>query len=802
LKVEFSDQRDNQRLRPKDMACNLGTVVDLSTDGARLLSKRQLRGEQTVVLTGTRRQPLRLQARVMWQRRLGHSEHVIGLRFERVTYEHRDELCQLVQRINVGLPAPKARGLFRYGLSGLALIALGLCLTAGWLAWTQFEAEVHEAAPTLSAMVSVIPEFDALLIIVAAGCCLLGLQQRAAPGRRHLDELEEQASIALSQSKPDTQAQAQVDKMLRSQRVLNCILESSLGGVCVLETIRDDAGAIDGFQIQLINPAGEELIGQSEQQLIGKTVEQVLPGLVGHELYRDLCRIVDDGQPTHKEYQVGGDGRWYLVAMVRLSDGIAVTFLDHTASREQREKLQHLAYHDELTGLPNRKALIEHVDSALRRTRRADGPRSALLFLDFDRFKHVNDTLGHEAGDKLLIGIAERLRVNLRSSDSVGIGPCEHIPARLGGDEFVVLLDGITGTEDAVAVAQRLLKVFAQPHAIAGQDVVSTASIGIAMNDGKYACADDILRDADAAMYIAKQNGKGRYVLFDQDMQDQMLERLQLEQDLRHAVGRGQLRLVYEPIVDLATGRTAGFETLVRWQHPERGAVSPAEFIPLAEDLNLIGQIGDWIIKHACAQLADWRLRGATDLFLNVNLSRGQLYEPHLVDLFREQILTHGLNPGALRLELTETMVMNDLDFMAGRLTELSDLGLGLALDDFGTGYSSLSVLHKLPFDTLKIDRAFLEDARDARDALAADQTLRSSAIIRAITELAEHLRLDVIAEGIAEVEQVATLQALACQYAQGWHFSKPMDADAAFAMLQNPDAHADSIVGHLSVSA
>ncbi|MFN3167999.1 MAG: EAL domain-containing protein [Phycisphaeraceae bacterium] len=799
MRVAFSDKRVQDRLRPKDMAASHGQVVDLSDQGMRLLSRRRLRGTLTIRLTGAYKQELKLRARVVWHRRLRAGEHVHGLRFEALTFDQRKQLNELIGMVGAGIAAPRADSLSVYGIGGLFAIQVGLLFAMGWVIWSRQNAWVEQTLPDLYRSLSAIPEFGALLLIAAGGCVLLGLLQRYTRGPIKRAKMAERAAYYAQPEQGARAHQAELDSMRRSQSVLNCILESSLGGVCVLEAVRDEAGTIDGFQVQLINPAGEALVGQSEQQLVGKTLEQALPGLVGHELYADLRRLVEDGQPVHKEYQVGGEGRWFLVAMVRLADGIAVTFLDHTASRKQREQLQHLAYHDELTGLPNRKALIEHVDSALQRTRRSDGPRSALLFLDFDRFKHVNDTLGHEAGDKLLIGIAERLRENLRASDSVGIGPCEHIPARLGGDEFVVLLDGITGAPDAVAVAQRLLKVFAQPHAIAGQDVVSTASIGIAINDGAYDCADDILRDADAAMYIAKQTGKGRYVLFDQDMQNQMLERLQLEQDLRHAVELDQLRLVYEPIVDLTTGRTAGFETLVRWQHPERGAVSPAEFIPLAEDLNLIGQIGEWILQRACAQLAEWRDRGAADLFLNVNLSRGQLYEPNLVDLFREQILTHGLDPGALRLELTETMVMNDLDFMAGKLAQLKKLGLGLALDDFGTGYSSLSVLHKLPFDTLKIDRAFLDDARDA---LAVGQTLRSSAIIRAITELAEHLRLDVIAEGIAEPEQVATLQALACRYAQGWHFSKPMDADAAFAMLQSPDAHADSIVGQLNASA
>ncbi|MFK7789883.1 MAG: putative bifunctional diguanylate cyclase/phosphodiesterase, partial [Phycisphaeraceae bacterium] len=476
-----------------------------------------------------------------------------------------------------------------------------------------------------------------------------------------------------------------------------------------------------------------------------------------------------------------------IVAMVPLADGIAVTFLDNTESQRNRQQLKHIAYHDELTGLPNRKALIEHVDTSLQRCRRTPGHNSALLFLDFDRFKNVNDTLGHEAGDQLLIGIAKRLNENLRDGDTFTSNAGACLPARLGGDEFVVLLDGIHTKEDALIVARRLLNVFKEPHQIAGQDVTSTASIGIAINHGEYEQAEDILRDADSALYIAKQNGKARYVLFDQCMQDKLIQRIRMEQDLQHALSHDQFSLVYEPIMDLQTGRPAGFEALIRWTHPQHGEVSPAVFIPIAESINVIGSIGRWVIMQACQQLAEWKAMGLNDPFLNINLSRVQLYESDLVELFEDQLKQHGLDAEKLRIELTETAVMNDLDFMAQRLTQLKELGLGLALDDFGTGYSSLSVLHKLPFDTLKIDRTFLEDAREA---MQTNKTHRSSAIISTITQLAEHLKLSVVAEGITSPHEIATLQALSCQYAQGWFFSKPLQSENATAMLKNPAQH------------
>lgn len=775
------------------MDCSLGQVVDLSASGARILSRRKLSGLQTFVVTGQDRRPLRIKARVVWHRQHAAGEHVHGLRFERVTFEQRDRVLELIDLLDKGRSAPKPYALSRYGLSGAMMVLAAFSLCVIWFTWTRYNPTLHDTLPGLHRALTAIPEVDALLLIAASGCALLGVAQRIT--RPDLHRLVPDQNNTERSNKPLNE----IDQIKRSQSVLNCILESSLGGVAVLETRRQPDNTFDGFQIQLINPAGEQLIGKTESQLVGRTLESALPELVKHELYQDLLAIVNEGDPLQKEYQLGEDGKHFLIAMVKLDDGIAVTFLDNTESQKQREALTHSAYHDELTGLPNRKALIEHVDSSIDRTQRSAGHRSALLFLDFDRFKNVNDTLGHEAGDQLLINIAARLHENLRESDSFTLGASERLPARLGGDEFVVLLDGINTENDAVAVAQRLLKVFAEPHDIAGQQVVSTASIGIAVNEGAYESAEEILRDADAALYVAKQTGKCRYVMFDQDMQDKIVKRLKMEKNLRHAVERDELDLVYEPIIDLQTGQAAGFEALVRWHHPEFGTVSPVDFIPLAEEINLIGEIGEWVVKHACEQLAQWRSNGVENVFLNVNLSRGQLYEPGLVGLFEEQIKTHQLNPKELCIELTETMVMNDLDFMADKLTQLKELGLGLALDDFGTGYSSLSVLHKLPFDTLKIDRAFLDDARlvDARD-----QGRRSSAIIATITELADHLRLDVIAEGIAEPDQVATLQALACRYAQGWHFSKPLDPADALALLKDTNPHPSCLAAQLNLSA
>lgn len=763
------------------MDCNLGQVVDLSAGGIRLLSRKKLVGEETVVIQ-TLRGPMRLHAHVQWDRRLETGEHVFGLRFHRLTHEQRQELELLIEAMVNGVAAPK-HWVSDSRFTGLSMACVGAVLLLLAIAWGLLQGQLSEMTPGLHQFLSEIPELGPLLVIAAGGCALLGIAQR----------FNNQQIIANDVHRHN--AQGELDRVRRSQNMLNCILESSLGGVCVLQSVRDVDNTCSGFQIQLINPAGEELLRKQERSLVGRKIEESLPCLTNHDIYRDLYAVVKNEQPMQKEYQIGDDGRWYLVAMVPLADGIAVTFLDNTESQQNRQQLKHIAYHDELTGLPNRKALIEHVDSSLKRCRRTQGHNSAILFLDFDRFKNVNDTLGHEAGDQLLIGIAKRLNENLRDGDmfSTSAGAC--LPARLGGDEFVVLLDGIHGKEDAIVVARRLLEVFKEPHQIAGQDVTSTASIGVAINHGEYEQAEDILRDADSALYIAKQNGKARYVLFDQNMQDKLVKRIRLEQDLQHALIRDELSLAYEPIIDLQTGKAAGFEALLRWTHPQHGEVSPADFIPIAESINVIGDIGRWVIEQACKQLAEWKSQGLEGHFLNINLSRIQLYESDLVENFQEQLKTQQIDPASLQIELTETAVMNDLEFMADRLSQLKALGLGLALDDFGTGYSSLSVLHKLPFDTLKIDRTFLDDARIA---MQTDGTHRCSAIISTITQLADHLKLDVVAEGITAHQQIATLQALACQYAQGWFFSKALPPEEATQMLKNPTQHPACLAGLL----
>jgi diguanylate cyclase (GGDEF)-like protein len=484
--------------------------------------------------------------------------------------------------------------------------------------------------------------------------------------------------------------------------------------------------------------------------------------------------------------------RWFVVHVSQVPQGrcggrarAVVVHENITERRLAEERLRFDSLHDGLTHLPNRTLLMQKVHTVLDRVRRHDHYHAAVLFLDLDRFKIINDSLGHTAGDELLTTLARRLRSAM--ADLVAAGHCaDATVARLGGDEFTILLDDLRDPDAADFIAHSLLPEIARPVKFeadpSGQEFFTTASIGVVVAGRQYASARDLLRDADVAMYSAKTAGKNRVVKFDRSMQAAAVDRLRLESDLRHAIARDELRLVFQPIVSLATRKLAGFEALVRWQHDGR-LVSPADFIPIAEETGLIVPIGRWVLAEACRTLADWRQRlgdAAEGLTMAVNLSRRQLSDPDLPAAVTDALTRHAIPPARLKLEITESVIMEETDASRGALRKLNEAGVCLAMDDFGTGYSSLACLHRLPLKQLKIDRSFVLNLEGRRDA---------AAVICAIVTLAHNLGMEVVAEGLERIEQVAFLQSLDCDLGQGFLFARPLDPQKAEQFIVNPPA-------------
>lgn len=451
---------------------------------------------------------------------------------------------------------------------------------------------------------------------------------------------------------------------------------------------------------------------------------------------------------------------------------VQTSYLEAERKRAE-EQLARQALYDGLTNLPNRALFINRVDHIFRRAIRHAGDGRfvfALLYLDIDRFKGINESMGHQAGDDLVVQIARRLEGCLRPSDTL---------ARFGGDEFAILLEDLRNPLDATHVAERVHEQLAAPFTVDNDEIFLTVSIGISISNSGYRCADDMLRDADTAMYRAKANGRSRHEVFEAEMHRHAVSKLRLESDLRRAIERREFVVFYQPILEIEGIRLVGFEALVRWRHPQRGLLAPAAFLPLAEEAGLIAPISLWVLEESCRQLREWQVRYPEQgrLKMSVNLSSRQIAQPDLVDRIQRALQETGLDPALLTLEITESALMQDLDAAADVIRKLRVLGIELNIDDFGTGYSSLNYLRALPVDALKIDRSFVSGMRSDGD---------QSHIVQAIISMAHSLGMKVVAEGVETREQLEVLRALRCNGAQGYLFARPMPAVEAEPLIHD----------------
>lgn len=649
-------------------------------------------------------------------------------------------------------------------LSGLMAVKRGLPLRPlKWLASAPWMAALMLASAFIAAVVNLNAQRYGPGVIVLAVVLVLVLVSLLRISLRR-----QEAEIQQRQAMVDA---AQREAQLSQERFAAAFTHAAIG----MAIVRGD-----GCVLQ-VNQALCQLLGRTSTQLLGQPFANFLNEgdaalLSRHAQQPGADGAAGEGRGFSIELRViSGSGRDVWVALhgsttITLGEGVPCQVYqlhDITSRHTAEQRLQHIAFHDDLTNLANRQCFHERLEVAVERSRLDPQARFAVMFLDLDRFKIVNDSLGHLAGDRLLQTVAERLRSCVRPRDLV---------ARLGGDEFAVLLEEVDSPQTGLQLAQRVLETLNRSLFLNGTELAPGASIGITFSDLGYRSVDEVLRDADLAMYEAKAGGRGRVALFDTSMHERVAEKLALEADLRHAIGEGDLRVHFQPIYALQPLQLTGFEALVRWEHPTRGPISPAVFIALAEEAGHIEVLTDWMLDQALAQLVPWRqLPGYAELSLNVNISARDLDRPDLVEYVQQLLQRHGLPAQALTLEITETTLMGRLETALKTMAELRQLGVGFSIDDFGTGYSSLAYLSTLPIDSLKIDRSFVMGLHQAQSNIE---------IVRAVLNLARSLGRRVVAEGVETPQQLQTLRELGVGYGQGYLLSRPLPAEQAQALL------------------
>ena len=581
----------------------------------------------------------------------------------------------------------------------------------------------------------------------------------------HLNRLGPVVRRALAEAEQRRGAREAEESAREANERFRSAFEHAPAGMAVI--------GLDG-RLRQVNGALRELLGRTEPGLLSSTLVALTHPLDQAASRGILERLLADGprsQPVEQRFlHADGHPVWALlgVSLLTGADGLPVhfvgQFVDITATKDAEARLAHQALYDQLTGLPNRTLINDRLTQALSQCgKKARGV--TLLFVDLDHFKGVNDSLGHGAGDVVLVAVAERLRGLAREGDTAG---------RFGGDEFVLVCDDPVDEQDPAALADRVAQALKAPFWVAGKQLTMTASVGIATATSPYVRAQDLLRNADAAMYRAKELGKNRAIIFDEAMRVRAMTRFNIESDLRLAIDRSDLAVYYQPQVNLQSGRLVGFEALVRWHHPERGLVGPDEFISVAEDTGLIVRLGTWVLEQACREAASWPA-ARRDLLMSVNVSARQLADPDFLGAVARVLAETGLNPAALCLEVTESVLVVASETISLAIVSLRELGVQVSIDDFGTGYASLSYLVQFHPDSLKIDKTFVQ--RVGEDSM-------NFAIVAAIVGLAHSLGLTVVAEGIETTQQLSLLRDLACDQAQGFLFAEALPAELARGLL------------------
>lgn len=667
-------------------------------------------------------------------------------------------------------------GLIQYVVNS-ALVAVGVALRSGKPVWQMWKDNFLWTSLTYFAGASAAGIIAKLISVVEIYAFLAAIPIVAVVYFTYTTYLKNVESASVQAEQAQLHVKELSHHIAEQDRISRALKESE-------EYFRNAFDHAAGMAV--INPDGKwmqvndslcKILGYTEQYLLESGFQKIThPNDLGSDL-ANLYKLLEDKIPNYqlekRYFHKEGRTVWVLqsASLVRDADGkprhVIFQIQDISDRKKAEELIHHAAFHDALTGLPNRTLFSDRLSMAVERAKRSADYQFAVIFIDLDRFKIVNDSLGHDMGDQLLVDLSRRVEQCLRAVDTV---------ARLGGDEFAVLVDGINHPDDAVDIAERIQAATQEPFDLEGHEFHTTASIGIAYSLLGYQKPEDILRDADTAMYRAKANGKARFEIFDEQMHTRAIEVLTLEAELRQAVEKGQIVPFYQPIIELKSGRIVGFEALIRWLHPERQLVYPADFIPLAEETGLIGMLGLSMLKQSCEQAYKWQQEFDPNLNISVNLSGRQFKQSSLIDEIRGVLIETKLPPTLLRLEITETIVMENAGLTIEMLKQLKEFGVQLAVDDFGTGYSSLSYLHKFPFDILKIDRSFISRMCTDKESLS---------IVKTITTLAAELDKDVIAEGIETQEQLEILQGFDCRLGQGFLYSKPVSASEAEEMLR-----------------